>query len=206
MRALIGLCLISLSAASLPAYAQRAPAPTVRRSPAGAPAQPAAAAAPAPANRAVYLDSAGVVRWRDDRTRGRALRRELRAAHRLRLPRRRLRPRRPQEDDRRGHGAVRPHGLGRPAAHLLGRLGGRRQRRQPDRQRPSRPAGLPHRPGAGARHLHALQPDPALQLELARRDGAGHRDAGLRPASSARSGWAPTPPPSRRRSTTCARS
>ena len=38
---------------------------------------------------------------------------------------------------------------------------------QPDRQRPSGPAGLPDRPRAGARHLHAVQPDPALQLELA---------------------------------------
>src|SRR5207302_354523 len=76
---------------------------------------------------------------------GKPFRRELRAAHRLRLPRRRLSARRSQEDDRRRHGAVRPHGLGRVAAHLLGRLGGLRLGRQPDRQRASGLAGLSHR-------------------------------------------------------------
>src|SRR5947209_1892858 len=46
---------------------------------------------------------------------GHPVRRELRASHRLRLSRGRLPPCRSQEDDRRRHGAVRPHGLGRPA-------------------------------------------------------------------------------------------
>ena len=112
---------------------------------------------------------------------GHPLRRELRVAHRLRLSRRRLPPRRSQEDDQRGHGAVRPHGLGWPAADLLGRLGGFGQSRELDRQRSPGSARLSHRPRARARHLHALQPDPALRLELARR-ALRHLGAGLRPA------------------------
>ena len=58
MRAILRLAILlpaSLAAAFASAHAQRAPvalAPT---------------ATPAPANRAVYLDSAGVVRWSDDR-------------------------------------------------------------------------------------------------------------------------------------------
>lgn len=49
-----------LALLATPAFAQRMPA--------AASAARASAAAPRPANRAVYLDSAGVVRWRDDRT------------------------------------------------------------------------------------------------------------------------------------------
>ena len=54
-------------------------------------------------------------------------------------------------------------------------------RGQPDRQRPPGPAGLPHRPGARTRHLHAVQPHPALRRELARR-ARRHDLARLRPA------------------------
>jgi len=50
----------SLAALLPPALAQRAPHPPEARS-------AAPAAAPSPAHRAVYLDSAGVVRWSDDR-------------------------------------------------------------------------------------------------------------------------------------------
>ena len=76
-----------------------------------------------------YLDSAGVVRWQRRQPRSHALRRELRPADRVGLSRRGLCARRSQEDDRRGHGAVRAHGLGRLAADVLGRLGSVRQRR-----------------------------------------------------------------------------
>ena len=144
-------------------------------------AQRADVPAPMIANRAVYIDNAGVMRWRDNRQEVTLFganyvlptASDYRAAGYV--------PRRSQEDDRRGHGAVRPHGLGRHAPHLLGRLGGLRQRRQPDRQRSPGPAGLPDRPRARARDLHAVQPDPALRLELARR-AVGHDGAGLRAA------------------------
>jgi hypothetical protein len=62
MRASLRLAIVlpfALAAAVPAAHAQRAPAATS--------AQRAPGATPAPANRAVYLDSAGVVRWRDDR-------------------------------------------------------------------------------------------------------------------------------------------
>ena len=125
---------------------------------------------PRAAARAVYLDKTGVVRWSDDKSEVALFganyvvttASDYRAAG--------LRGRRPQEDDRRGHGPLRADGVGRDAGHVLGRLGGVGQRRQPDRERPPRPDGLPDRAGPRARHLPALQPDPALQLELARRD------------------------------------
>ena len=113
--------------------------------------------------------------------RGTPLRRELRAAHRLRLPGGRVPPRRSQENDRRGHGAVRPHGLGRPATHLLGRLGGVRLGRQPDRERPPRPAGLFDRARARARHLHAVQSHSTVRGQLAGRPRR-HDRSGIRPA------------------------
>jgi hypothetical protein len=55
----------ALAALAPSAYGQRAPTPVQRV--AGATASQGALAAPALADRAVYLDSAGVVRWRDDR-------------------------------------------------------------------------------------------------------------------------------------------
>src|SRR5438309_400718 len=95
--------------------------------------------------------------------------RQLRAPDGVRLSRRRLRPRRPQADDRRGHGAVRAHGLGRIAAHVLGRLGSVGQRGESHRQRSPGSLGLSHRSRQRARHFYAVQSDPALQLQLAGR-------------------------------------
>jgi len=64
MRAMLRLAIllpVSLAVAVPSAHAQRAPAATPTQRTA------ATAAAPRPANRAVYLDSSGVVRWSDDR-------------------------------------------------------------------------------------------------------------------------------------------
>jgi hypothetical protein len=68
MRSMLGLALAAgLAALASPALAQRAPRPATAARTAGATALPAVPAAPASASRAVYLDSSGVVRWRDDR-------------------------------------------------------------------------------------------------------------------------------------------
>ena len=77
MRTTLGTAVIAVAtslAFATAIHAQRAPAaPPAQRSPAATAARRAAApaeqaAAPRVADRAVYLDSAGVVRWRDDRT------------------------------------------------------------------------------------------------------------------------------------------
>ena len=70
MRAMLCLTVLlpaSLAAAAPAAHAQRAPRATPTQRAAGAAASQGALETPALANRAVYLDSAGVVRWRDDR-------------------------------------------------------------------------------------------------------------------------------------------
>ena len=161
---------------------------------------------PGGSNRAVYLDSAGVVRWRDDRKEVTLFganyvlptASDYRAAGYLHADRKQMIDEDMAQFARMGWDGLRLTFWGDwEASDSAGNLIANDHLDL---------HGLPDRPGAGARHLHAVQPDPALQLELARRDAARRRDSGLRPRSSARSGWAPTRRPSRRRSTTCARS
>ena len=70
MRASLRLAILftfALAAATPAAQAQRAPRATPTQRAAGAAASQGILGTPATANRAVYLDSAGVVRWSDDR-------------------------------------------------------------------------------------------------------------------------------------------
>src|SRR6202022_2674779 len=80
------------------------------------------------------------------RTGGRPFRRQLYAPLGVRLSRGRLPRAQPKENDRRRHGAILPHGMGRSPRRHLGRLGKHRPRRQSDRQRSPRSRRLSDRP------------------------------------------------------------
>ena len=120
------------------------------------------------------------------------------------LPRRRLSHAGPQAPDRRGHGALRAHGVGRAARRVLGRLAERRSPGEPDRERPSRSGRLSHREGARAGHLHPAS-TPSTPTTRAGRTRCATRFPAS-PPTSRRAASAPIPPPSPRRSTTSSRS